>query len=86
MAVLCAVLQNMLSSFEKSSTAQLANSIVYLLLITIAISSFSLAVNAGREVVNNMVSFMQALTPVLLTMLVAVGGIASATIFSPVVM
>jgi len=86
LAVICAVLQNMMSSFEKSSTAQLANSIAYLLLITIAISSFSLAVNAGREVVNNMVNFMQALTPVLLTMLVAVGGVASATIFSPVVM
>jgi stage III sporulation protein AE len=86
LAVICAVLQNMMSSFEKSSTAQLANSIAYLLLITIAIGSFSLAVNAGREVVNNMVSFMQVLTPVLLTMLVAVGGVASATIFSPVVM
>lgn len=86
LAVICAVLQNLMSSFEKSSAAQLANSVTYLVLITIAIGSFSLAVNAGREVVNIMVVFMQALTPVLLTLLVAVGGIASAAIFSPVIL
>lgn len=86
LAVICAVLQNLMSSFEKSSTAQLANSVAFLVLITIAIGSFSLAVNAGRDVVNSMVVFMQALTPVLLTLLVAVGGVASAGIFSPVIM
>jgi stage III sporulation protein AE len=86
LAVICAVLQNLMSSFEKSSAAQLANSVTYLVLITIAIGSFSLAINAGREVVNSMVVFMQALTPVLLTLLVAVGGVASAAIFSPVIL
>lgn len=86
LAVICAVLQNLMSSFEKSNAAQLANSVTYLVLITIAIGSFSLAVNAGRDVVNIMVTFMQALTPVLLTLLVAVGGITSAAIFSPVIL
>lgn len=86
LAVICAVLQNLMSSFERSSAAQLANSVSYLVLITIAIGSFSLAVNAGRDVVNTMVVFMQALTPVLLTLLVAVGGITSAAIFSPVIL
>lgn len=86
LAVICAVLQNLMSSFEKGSAAQLANSVTYLVLITIAIGSFSLAVNAGRDVVNTMVTFMQAITPVLLTLLVAVGGITSASIFSPVIL
>jgi stage III sporulation protein AE len=86
LAVICAVLQNLMSSFEKSSAAQAANSVSYLVLITIAIGSFSLAINAGREVVNSMVVFMQALTPVLLTLLVAVGGVASSAIFSPVIL
>ncbi len=86
LAVLCAVLQNLVSSFEKGAAAQLTYSITYLVLITIAIGSFSLAVNAGREVVDTMVTFMQALLPVLLTLLVAVGGVASAAIFSPVLL
>jgi stage III sporulation protein AE len=86
LAVICAVLQNLVTSFEKGTTGQLAYSVTYLVLITIAIGSFSLAVNAGREVVDTMVTFMQALLPVLLTLLVAVGGVASAAIFSPVIL
>ncbi len=86
LAVICAVLQNLMSSFEKSSAGQLTYSVIYLVLITIAIGSFSIAVNAGREVVDTMVTFMQALMPVLLTLLVVVGGVASAAIFSPVIL
>lgn len=86
LAVICAVLQNLMASFEKGTAGQLTYSVTYLALITIAIGSFSLAVNAGREVVENMVSFMQALLPVLLTLLVAVGGVASAAVFSPVIL
>jgi len=86
LAVICAVLQNLVSSFEKSTVGQLAYSITCLVLITIAIGSFSLAVNAGREAVDTMVTVMQALTPVLLTLLVAVGGVASAALFSPVIL
>ncbi len=86
LAVICAVLQNLVCSFEKTTTGQLAYSVTYLVLITIAVGSFSLAVNAGRDVVDAMVTFMQALLPVLLTLLVAVGGFASAAIFSPVIL
>lgn len=86
LAVICAVLQNLVSSFEKNTAGQLTYTVTYLVLITIAIGSFSLAVNAGREVVDTMVTFMQALLPVLLTLLVAVGGVASAAIFSPVLL
>lgn len=86
LAVICAVLQNLMSSFEKGTAAQLTYTITYLALIGIAIGSFSLAVNAGREVVESMVLFMQVLLPILLTLLVAVGGLTSAAIFSPVVL
>ncbi len=86
LAVICAVLQNLVCSFEKGTTGQLAYSVTYLVLVTIAIGSFSLAVNTGREVVDAMVTFMQALLPILLTLLVAVGGFASAAIFSPVIL
>jgi stage III sporulation protein AE len=84
LAVICAILQNLMASFEKGTVGQLTYSVTYLVLISIAIGSFSLAVNAGREVVENMVSFMQALLPVLLTLLV--GGVASAAVFSPVIL
>lgn len=86
LAIICVVLQNLTAAFDRSTTGQLTHTVTYLVLVTIAIGSFALAVQTGREVVDKMVSFMQALLPVLLTLLVAVGGVASAAIFHPVIL
>jgi stage III sporulation protein AE len=86
LAVICAVLQNLTAAFDRGSTGQLTYMVTYLILITIALGSFGIAVQAAREVVDNMVVFMQALLPLLLTLLVAVGGVASAAIFHPIVL
>ena len=85
LAVICAVLQNLTGAFEKGTTGQLTHMVAYLVIITLAVGSFGLAIHMGREVVDKMVVFMQALLPLLLTLLVAVGGIASAAIFHPVI-
>ncbi|KJS17422.1 MAG: stage III sporulation protein AE [Peptococcaceae bacterium BRH_c4b] len=84
LAIICAVLQNLSSAFERGGAGQLTYMVTYLVLVVLAMGSFALAVNASREVVDKMVTFMQALLPVLLTLLVAVGGFASAAIFQPV--
>jgi len=86
LAVICIVLQNLSVAFEHGSTGQLSRTVTFLMLVTIAVGSFSLAVNTGREVVDKMVGFMQALLPVLLTLLVALGGAASAAVFHPVLL
>lgn len=85
LAVICAVLNNLTAAFEKGTTGQLTHMVAYMVLVTIAVGSFGLAVQLGREVVDNMVLLMQALLPLLLTLLVAVGGITSAAIFHPLV-
>ncbi|MHB8916921.1 MAG: stage III sporulation protein AE [Desulfocucumaceae bacterium] len=85
LAIICAVLQNLTSAFDRGSTGQLSYMVTYLVLVTLAIGSFTLAVEAGREVVDRMVIFMQAILPVLLTLLVAVGGFTAAAIYQPVV-
>ncbi|GAB6156889.1 stage III sporulation protein AE [Desulfotomaculum varum] len=85
LAVICAVLQNLMASFAKGTTGQLAYAVSYMALISLAVGTFTLAVNTGREAVDNMVHFMQALLPLLLTLLAAMGGIASTAIFHPVI-
>lgn len=86
LAVICAVLENLLAAFERGTTGRLAHAVTYLALITIAIGSFTLAVRSGQAVVDGMTVFMQALLPVLLTLLVAVGGVTSAAVMSPVLL
>ncbi len=86
LTIICAVLHNLTSAFDRGTTGQLSYLVVYLVLSTIAIGSFALAINTGRELVDRMVSFMQAIMPLLLTLLVAMGGVASAAIFHPVIL
>lgn len=86
LTMICAVLHNLTSAFDRGTTGQLSYLVVYLVLATIAIGSFALAINTGRELVDRMVSFMQAIMPLLLTLLVAMGGVASAAIFHPVIL
>ncbi len=85
LAIICALLHNLTGAFEKGTTGQLTHMVAFMVLVTIAVGSFGLAVQLGREVVDKMVVFMQALMPLLLTLLVAVGGITSAAIFHPLV-
>ncbi|GAW94161.1 stage III sporulation protein AE [Calderihabitans maritimus] len=86
LAVLCAVLQSLLVSFEKGTTGQLAYMVAYLVLITIALSSFKLAIDTGREAVDRMVTFVHALLPVLLTLLAAIGGMTTAALLHPFIL
>lgn len=85
LAVICAVLQNISGAFEKSTTSRMAHTAVYLALITIAMGSFVIALNTGREAIENMVVFMHAMLPVMVTLLCAVGGFASAALIHPLI-
>lgn len=83
LALACAVLDNLQNAFEETTTGKIAHAVVYLVLITIAISSFTLALNTAKDAINNMVDFMYALLPILITLLAALGNITSASIFHP---
>ncbi len=85
LAVVCAILQNLQASFEKSSVGKVAYTVCYLLLIALALSSFNVAVKVAKEAVDNMVGFMLALIPVLLTILTSMGGLTSAALFHPII-
>ncbi len=82
LAVLCGILQHLQNSFE-GSVSKVAQAMSYLVLITLALASLTLAVNTGKKAIDDMVGFMQALLPVLLTLLVALGNLTTAAIFHP---
>ena len=83
LAIFCAVLQNLHTAFEEDAIGRLAYSICYMLVIIMAVGSFNEAMRIGVEVIDKMVGFMQALMPMLLSLLTAVGGITSSAIFQP---
>lgn len=86
LTIICAVLTNIQSAFESDTTGELAFYVCYLVLISFAIKSFALAMEIGRGVIDQMVVFMQALLPTLITLLLAMGGLTSSALFQPVIL
>ena len=86
LAIICAVLRNLIDAFDRGTTGLLAYGVSYMVLITLAVASFGLVVNTGRQAIDSMVTFMQALLPLLLTLLTAMGGITTAAITQPIIL
>ncbi|MBB6216621.1 stage III sporulation protein AE [Anaerosolibacter carboniphilus] len=84
-AVLCAFLNNLSNAFESDAVGKLAYSTCYIVIIAIAIQSFSIATKIGVEAIDEMVMFVQALLPILLTLLMTMGGITASALFQPVI-
>jgi stage III sporulation protein AE len=79
-------LQSMQNAFEQSSISKVAYSIVYMVLVIIALNSFHVAINYTTEAIGTMTSFVLALVPLLLALMAASGGVVSAAFFHPVIL
>jgi stage III sporulation protein AE len=79
-------LQSLQSAFEKSTVSKVAYSIVYMVLVILALNSFHIAMNYTNETIGTMISFVLALIPLLLALIAASGGIVSAAFFHPVIL
>lgn len=83
--IACSILTNLQSTFEKDMVAQLAHYACYIVLSMLVINSFMLALDLGKKTVVQMVNFMQIILPILLTLLIAVGGPNTKLLFHPMV-
>lgn len=82
-AVICVILQTLQSAFDKGTVARLAHFLCLLVVITLAISSFKVAITTGLATIDKMAEFMKLLLPVLLVLLTAVGGLTSTALLQP---
>ncbi|GAA0723781.1 stage III sporulation protein AE [Clostridium malenominatum] len=84
-SIVCALITNLEKAFSNERLTNIAYFACYALLIIIMARSFYIGVQIARETVQRMSDFMLALIPVLLMLLVGIGGIAEATVMDPVV-
>ncbi len=84
LVILCSILKNLQASFLSDSVGELAFYACYIVIVSILLISFNSALNMGKEIIDNMVSFMHATIPVLITLLVTGGNITSGGVFQPV--
>ncbi|MGG1680066.1 stage III sporulation protein AE [Neobacillus sp. NRS-1170] len=79
-------LQSMQNAFEQSAISKVAYSIVYMVLVILALNSFHIAINYTNEAIGTMISFILALVPLLLALIATSGGLISAAFFHPVIL
>lgn len=85
LTVFSMLLQTMQNAFESNQVSKVAYAIVFLVIIVLAVDSFSVAVEAAKGAIEKMIHFMFALVPLLLTLLGAMGNVTSVTLFHPLI-
>ncbi|MBP1989048.1 stage III sporulation protein AE [Paenibacillus eucommiae] len=85
LTVFSMILETLQSSFEKKTVSQLGYTIAYMILIIIAINSFSVAIGYARNAISSMIEFMLAVVPLLLTLLASMGNVTSVAILHPLI-
>ena len=79
------VLQSIQNAFEHQAVSKIANSIVYMVLIILALNSFHVAVSYAETAIVNMMNFMIAIIPLLLGLIASLGSLASVAFFHPII-
>lgn len=85
LSLLCVLLQHLHEAME-GKVASVAYLICWLVIMGFALQSFGLAMAVTKSALQTMVNFVQALYPILLTVLLAIGNVSSAALFSPMLL
>ncbi len=84
--LISSILTNLQSTFENSSISSLANYIAYSMIAILVIGSFSQIMELASSSIDRMTNFMQAILPILLTLLTAVSGPNTRILFHPMIL
>jgi len=85
LTVFSTLLQHLQNAFEQNTVSKVAYTIVYMVLIILALNSFHVAISYTKEAIQGMTSFLLSLLPLLLALMASSGSIASAAFFHPVI-
>lgn len=78
-------LQTLQNAFDQKAVSKIAYSVVFMVLIIIALNSFHIAISYTTDAIQNMMAFILALVPLLLALIASSGGLVSASIFHPII-
>ena len=85
LSVLCAVLGQLQVAYD-GNVGKIARVMTYLVLLSLALTSFREALGVATDTIDKMVGLMQTFFPVMLTLLISMGNLTSAALFKPLIM
>ena len=84
-AILGALIKNLQENVGSGGVAEISFYVTYILIITLVVSSFVQAVDIAKDTVGSLMSFMQALLPILISLMAATGCVVSSSAIYPVI-
>lgn len=84
--IISSVLRSITDSLENKSVSQITYYITYILIVTIVMKNFSDIINLVKTSIGNLVAFTNCLIPLLITLMITTGNIASAGMLQPIIL
>lgn len=85
-AIIIALLKNLSSSFGETTVSNMASIVCSCVVISLCLGSLRYTYGVCSETIETMISFMQAILPVLITLLISIGNLATGALFNPVIL
>ena len=84
--IVSSVLRSITDGLENKSVSQITYYITYILIVTIVMKNFSDIINMVKASIDNLVAFTNCLIPLLITLMITTGNIASAGMLQPIML
>lgn len=78
------ILKSIGENLGNDSVSKIAYFIEYILIITIILNNFASIIKSIQNTISNLVGFMNTLVPILVSLIIATGQVASGTIIQPI--
>lgn len=84
--VIHSILKSISEGLENKSIAQITYYVQYILIVTLIMTNFAEVLQMVKTSIQNLVGFMNSLVPLLITLMLTTGNIASATLLEPIIL
>jgi len=84
--VIHGILKSITDNLENTNISQIIYFVQYILIVTLIMSNFTEMINIVKETANDLVGFINVLIPLLLTLLIYTGNIATSTLLQPIIL
>lgn len=84
--VIHSVLKSISDSLENGNVAKIIYYVQYIVVVTIIMANFTDIISLIKETANNLVGFMNALIPILITLMTYTGSIVTGSLVQPIIL
>ena len=84
--VIHGILKSITDNLENTNISQIIYFVQYILIVTLIMSNFTEIIKIVKETGNNLVGFINVLIPLLLTLMIYTGNIATSSLLQPIIL